>query len=127
MTKALVTILCLPLALAASCVTAAVVVSGLIINDELRDNSIQVTIPEDPDTTWASVKSTLGHMTEELLEDDDDTRVARTMIDGATVTVGVERYQVGETRIYVNAQKYMLNNSEIADIVQRRIIDDLQR
>ena len=81
---------------------------------------------DDADRVWASVCRTMSSTTEALLEVDEDHRRLETRVDEAEVTVHVVPSGGDETRIYVEAQKYMLHNPEIAQLVMKRLVDDLR-
>ena len=119
-------ILALAAALAA-CAPVAVVGAAIVVNDEFADNAQVAIVKDDVAYVWASVKSTMTHMTTDLLEVNEDLKAVRTWVDNAQVTVQVERYAVGETRIRTAAKKLRIYNDEVARMVQERIVADLRR
>ncbi len=115
----------LALAVAPACAPVAVVGAAIVVNDEFADNAQVAIIKQDARYVWASVKSTMTHMTTDLLEVDEDLRALQTFVEGAQVTIQVERYDVNETRIRTAAKKLLVYNDEIARMVQERIVADL--
>jgi len=121
--------LALALTLAAgfgACAPIAVVGAAIVVNEEFTDNAQEVVLKQDVSYVWASVKSSMTHMTSDLLEVDEDLKAVRTYVDGAQVTVHVQRYDVGETRIRTAARKLLVYNDEVARMVQERLITDLR-
>ena len=76
---------------------------------------------------WASVRSSVANMTDALLSVDEGHRAVETRIDGAVVLVHVMQWSTEETRIYVEAKKYMLASPEVSELVMNRIVRDLSR
>lgn len=108
------------------CAPVAVVGAAIVVNQEFADNAQVAIVEDDVAFVWASVKSTMTHMTTDLLQVDEDVLAVRTYVDNAQVTVQVERYDVGETRIRTAAKKLLVYNDEVARKVQERIIADLR-
>ncbi|MEM9800115.1 MAG: hypothetical protein AAGA20_07295 [Planctomycetota bacterium] len=111
--------------LGASCAPAAVVGTAIIVNDEFVDNAQTTIVPYDVDYVWASSKSTLSHMTSDLLDVDEDLHTVETYVDGAQVLLQVERYDVEQTRIRVAARRYLVYSDEVAAGVRDGIVRDL--
>lgn len=109
-----------------ACAPVAVVGAAIVVNDEFADNAQVAIVKQDVNYVWASVKSSMTHMTNDLLEVDEDLRAVRTYVEGAQVTVQVERYDVSETRIRTAAKKLLVYNDEIARLVQERLVADLE-
>lgn len=109
-----------------ACAPVAVVGAAIVVNDEFADNAQVAIVKEDVAYVWASVKSSMTHMTRDLLEVDEDVRAVRTYVDGARVTVQVERYDVNETRIRTAAKKVVVYSDDVARMVQERIVSDLR-
>ncbi len=110
-----------------ACEVAAVAVAAVVVADDFQANALVATVPEPADLVWKSAKSSLAHLTDALIHIDNDVKAARTTIDDAVVTVHVQTFDVGQTKIQVTAKKYALYSQEIAQIVQRRIVKDLDR
>jgi hypothetical protein len=109
-----------------ACAPLAVVGVAIVVADEFADNAQVAIVKDDPDYVWASVKSSMSRMTRDLLDVDEDLRALQTYVDGALVTIQVERYDVGETRIRTAAKKMLVYNDEIARMVQERLVADLR-
>jgi hypothetical protein len=108
------------------CAPVAVVGAAVVVNEEFADNAQVAIVKEDVAFVWASVKSTMTHMTKDLLQVDEDVLAVRTYVENSQVTVQVERYDVGETRIRTAAKTLMVYNDEVARMVQERIVADLR-
>lgn len=110
-----------------ACEVAAVAVAAVVVTEDFQKNALVATVPEDADLVWKSAKSSLAHMTEALIHVDNDVRAAKTTIDDATVVVYVKTFDVERTTIQITAMKYALYSQEIAEMVQRRIVRDLNK
>lgn len=110
------------------CVAAALGVgAGVLVSQDLTNNNTYVgQLNKDSNKVWASAKTTLSHMSLKPIDVDNDTRTATADIDGASVTVNVETYDLNQSRLKVAAKKYGVNNGEIADHVFKRITADLE-
>jgi hypothetical protein len=108
------------------CAPVAVVGAAIVVNEEFADNAQVAIVKDDVAFVWASVKSTMTHMTTDLLQVDEDAQAVRTYVENSQVTVQVERYDVGETRIRTAAKTLMVYNDEVARMVQERIVADLR-
>lgn len=108
------------------CAPVAVVGAAVVVNEEFADNAQVAIVKEDVAFVWASVKSTMTHMTTDLLQVDEDIQAVRTYVENSQVTVQVERYDIGETRIRTAAKTLLVYNDEVARMVQERIVADLR-
>ncbi|MDA1265264.1 MAG: hypothetical protein O2816_09330 [Planctomycetota bacterium] len=88
----------------------AVVVITSNIADEWRENALTADVRMDAT----------------ILDVDEAHRAIQTRVDNAVVVVHVMQWDVDETRIYVEAQKYMLHSPEVAQLVMERIVSDLR-
>ena len=105
----------------------AVIVAGApIVTDSWEDNALTADVAAVPEDIWPSVCRTLSFTSDELLEVDDDHRQISTRIDNTEVVVHILHWDVDETRIYVEAQKYMLHHPEVAQLVMESIVSDLR-
>ena len=110
-----------------ACEVAAVAVAAVVVTEDFQRNALVATVPEDADLVWKSAKSSLAHMTEALIHVDNEVRAAKTTVDDAAVVVYVRTFDVGRTTIQITAMKYALYSQEIAEMVQRRIVRDLNK
>ena len=110
---------------AGACAPVAVVGTAILVNDEFVQNAQTVIVPYEVDFVWKSARSTLSHMTSDLLDVDNDVRAIKTYVDSAEVIVQVETYDVGQTRILVAAKRYLVYSDEVAINVRNRIDRDL--
>ena len=123
----LAALITVPLVLLGGCAVAAVGVTAIVVTEEWRDQALTADVQEDVEIVWASTKRSMSNMTDALLHVDEDLRAIETRVDNAVVRVHVANWTVGETRIWVEAKKYMLNSNEVAQLVQSRIVKDLSR
>ena len=123
----LVSLVWIPLALCSGCAAVAAGASVVVVTDSFMANAITVSVEEDVDLVWPSVKATLANMTDALIHVNEDERLAETRIDSAVVTVYVRTNNVRETEIRVAAKKIFIYNGELANIVLRRIVKDVHR
>lgn len=117
----------IPLALCSGCAAVAAGASVVVVTDSFMANAITVSVEEDVELVWPSVKATLANMTDALIHVNEDERLAETRIDNAVVTVYVKTSNVRETEIRITAKKILIYNGEIASMVQRRIVKDVTR
>ena len=108
------------------CAAVAVGAAGVLVAQEVLPNNTYVAqVALDSRKTWASVKSTLSHMSLDPIETDEDLKEATARYDEATVKVQVETFDVGKSTIRVHARKYGVTSSEIAEVTLARILQDL--
>ena len=105
------------------CLAAAVGAgAGLIASQELMDNNAYVSrLNKDVRKVWPVVKTFMSDASLELIEVDEEVRLAKAKIDGASVTVSVEAYDLDKTIMRVSARKYGLNDGELARLIMERI------
>ena len=115
-----------PIVALASCAPLAIIGTTILVTDEWKDNALTADVSDDVDLVWASVRSSVANLTDALLHVDEDHRAIQTRVDNAVVVIHVMQWDVGETRIYVEAQKYMLHSPEVAQLVMERLISDLR-
>jgi hypothetical protein len=115
------------------CAAAAVVGVGLgavVISQELTDSNVYVThLSMNVNEVWPTAKIFLADQSLELIETDEQARIAKARIDGANVTVAVEAYDVDKTLMRVSAKRYGVNDGDMARIITERItrrLDQLQ-
>ena len=115
-----------PVVALASCAPLAIITTTILVTDEWKENALTADVTDEVDVVWASVRQSMANLTDALLHVDEDHRAIQTRVDNAVVVVHVMQWDNDETRIYVEAQKYMLHNPEIAQLVMKRLVDDLQ-
>jgi len=114
-------------ALLSGCVVAAVGLTAAVVSNEFTHNAELAFMHEDHRVVWDQVKRTLNEMAPEPVEIDDELQAARCVIKSAAVTVYVEIFDVGETKLSVTARKYGFYNSKSAKSIITRIKRDLGR
>ncbi len=111
----------------ASCAVVAVG-AGVLVGQQVLDDNVYIgQLTTDASRTWAQVKTTLSHMSLKPIEADNERRKAVAEIDGATVTVFVETYDLNRSQLKVSATKYGFSASETARMVFERITQDLDK
>lgn len=115
------------------CAAAAVVGVGLgavVVSQELTDSNVYVThLSMNVKDVWPTAKIFLADQSLELIETDEQARIAKARIDGANVTVAVEAYDVDRTLMRVSAKRYGVNDGDMARIITERItrrLDEVQ-
>ena len=97
-------------------------VAGVVIAQEMLDNNSYVSqLNQDVTVVWPTVKVFLAETSMELIEIDEPARIAKAKIDGATVAVGVEAYDLDKTQMRVSAKRYGVNDGEMARLIMERI------
>jgi hypothetical protein len=116
--------------LAGGCAAAAVVGVGLgavVVSQEMTDNNVYVThLTKNVNEVWPTAKIFLADQSLELIEHDDQARIAKAKIDGANVTVAVEAYDLNKTLMRVSAKRYAVNDGDMARIITERITRRLE-
>jgi len=105
---------------------AAGVGAGVILSQEMDNNTYVAHVQQDADLVWATAKASLSHQTTELIQTDEDLRVAEGLVDNARVRVSVEVYDLDRSVLRVSAKKYGVNNGEIAEMVMQSIIRQIE-
>jgi len=118
----LILIACLALPLSGCLVAGAV--GGVIVGNEVLDNRVHVShIDLNATTVWNTAKDFLSKESAELIEFDDQTRIAKAKLDDRNVIVSVEAYDVDQCKLTVSAKKFMstVNDGEFAGVVMERL------
>lgn len=96
--------------------------AGVIATQELGDNGVYISqINKDARQVWPVVKTFLADASLELIEADDQVRVAKAKIDGYLVTVAVETYDVDRCTMRVAARRFGVNDADMAELLMERI------
>jgi hypothetical protein len=114
--------LALPLAGCAALVAGGA--AGVVASNEMLDNRVvESHLNRDATEVWNTVKQFLADESPELIQYDDQTRVASAKLDGATVTVSVETWDLGKSVMRVSAKKFFstVNDGDMARIVTDRL------
>jgi hypothetical protein len=79
---------------------------------------------QDARVVWNTVKDFLAKESPELIEFDDQTRIASAKLDGRVVRVEVQAFDVDQSTMTVSAKNYMatVNDGEFAEIISERLI-----
>ena len=111
--------------LTSGCAAVLVASTAVVLTEEFQDNAIKMTVEQDAEMVWASAKSSLAHMTDDMIHTDEDLKSAVTKIDGAEVSVAVQNWNTGEPRVRVMAKEYVLYRNELAQEVCDLIAEQL--
>ena len=111
--------------LTSGCAALVVASTAVVLTEEFQNNAITVTLEEDAEMVWASAKSSLAHMTTAMIRTDEELKHAVTKIDGAQVSVEVQNWDTGETRLRVMAKEYVIYDHDLANLVCDRIANEL--
>jgi hypothetical protein len=112
--------------LTSGCAAVLVASTAVVLTEEFQDNAIKMTVEQDAEMVWASAKSSLAHMTDSMIHTDEALKSAVTKIEGAEVSVAVQNWNTGETRVRVMAKKYLVYRNELANRVCDIIAKDLK-
>ena len=113
----------LPLPFATGCVAAAFGVgAGFLISQEVLPNGVHTAqVMVDVEQAWTASRDTMEAMSFEPIEVQDYPRKITGKVENAKVTVEVMAYDLDHTTITVQAEKYLVSQSETA----RRVIDKI--
>jgi hypothetical protein len=113
------------------CAAAAVVGVGLgavAISQEVTDSNIYVTrLNMNVTEVWPTAKIFMSDQSLELIETDEESRIAKARIDGANVTVYVEAYDLDKSTMRISAKRYGINDGDMARIITERITRKLDQ
>lgn len=124
--KNLLTILFLA-PLLTGCLAVAVGAGGVLLGQEVMENNTYVAqVRVDTPRVWATTKSSLSHLSPEPIHTDEDLQEAKADVEGSTVVVQVEIFDVGKSTIRVSASKFGVPRGEVAQNVLNRILKDLE-
>lgn len=110
------------------CVAAGVglVAGGVLLSQDVIDSTTYTArLDVDVNRTWATAKTTLSHMSTKPIDTDEQLRSAKADVDGGTVTVSVETYDLNRSTIKVSGKKYGVANGELAKSVYDKILTEL--
>lgn len=111
-----------------SCVAVAALGAGVLVSQQVLNDDVYVgQLTTDASRTWAQTKTTLSRLSLEPIDANNELRRAVADVDGATVTVVVEVYDLNRSQIRVSAKRFAFAASETARVVFERITQDLDR
>ena len=123
-------LLCLLLALPATlsgCAAVAGGVAAVVVTQEMMDNNTYVTqLNQDVSKVWPTVKIFMADASLDLIETDEQARVAKATIDGSKVTVAVEAYDQDRSIVRVAAKRYGVNDGDSARLISERLVRRLE-
>ena len=102
------------------CQLLAVGAASVVLTQEFTEHAHAHLITMDAGLVWAHAKATLGEMSSGPVNADDKALAATTTVDGAKVTLRVQQFDAGRTRISVTARKWGLyDDAEAARVLGR--------
>jgi hypothetical protein len=107
--------------LSAGCHLMAVGAASVVLTQEFTKHAHVHLITMDTGLVWAHAKATLGELSDGPVDADNDARAASATLDGAKVTLRVQRFDEGRTRISVTARKWGLYDDAEAERVLEKI------
>ena len=108
-----------------ACAPVALGSVAIVVNEEFTEKSHSKVVAGDVELVWASSKSSMSHMTDDLLDVDEELKTIRTFVDGAEVMLKITNFDVGQTQISVYARRYLVFSDEVAGNVLHSIVRDL--
>jgi hypothetical protein len=75
----------------------------------------------DAGLVWAHAKAKLGELSSGPVDADNDARAASASVNGAKVTLRVQQFDEGRTRISITARKWGLYDNAEAERVLEKI------
>jgi len=114
------------LALASSsCIVLAGAGAGYLISQEVSGATHQAQVQLDVNTVWDQAQETVARHAEDGIKTTDFPRRIEAEVDGASVEVEVQAYDLNRTLIKVTASRYLSKDSEIASWLLNQVVDDL--
>jgi hypothetical protein len=102
-------------------------VAAVVVSQEMLDNNTYVShVNQDVTQVWPTAKVFLAEQSQELIETDDQARVARADVDGAKVSISVEAYDLDKSIVRVAAKRYGVNDGDLARIINERFTRRLE-
>ena len=102
-------------------------VAAVVVTQEMMDNNTYVShVNLDVSQVWPTVKVFLAEQSLELIEADDQARVATAEIDDAKVSVAVEAWDLDKSVVRVAAKRYGVNDGDLARIITERLTRRLE-
>jgi hypothetical protein len=99
----------------------AVGAASVVLTQEFTKHAHVHLITMDAGLVWAHAKATLGELSDGPVDADNDARAASASVDGAKVTLRVQQFDEGRTRISVTARKWGLYDNAEAERVLEKI------
>jgi hypothetical protein len=107
---------------------AAVGAGAVLISQDVIDSTTYTArLDVEINRTWTTTKTTLSHMSTKPIDTDEELRSAKAEIDGGTVTVSVETYDLNRSVLKVSAKKYGVAHGELAKTVYDKILTELDK
>ncbi|MDP6938190.1 MAG: hypothetical protein QF848_05070 [Planctomycetota bacterium] len=106
--------------LSAGCNLLAIGAASVVVTQEFTEHAHAHLITMDAGLVWAHAKATLGELSSGPVDADDNARAASASVDGAKVTLRVQQFDEGRTRISITARKWGLyDNAEAQRVLEK--------
>lgn len=110
------------------CIVAAAAGAGVVAGSTIIEDGVYTShLNTDSGRTWAQAKSTLSRKSSKPIDVDDNRRRATADMEGTTVTVSVETFDLNASILRVSAKKFGFPDNDMAKIVLDRITEDLNK
>lgn len=116
------------LLLTPGCILIAGAGAGYVISREISPADVYTAeLKADVDHVWEATRETLEILADLHAEPEftASPRTGKAKIDGSLVFVEVEAYDIDHTILRVKAEKVMVSDGRVAEMVQRKIIERL--
>ncbi|MCP3919921.1 MAG: hypothetical protein GY711_30695 [bacterium] len=114
------------LAIGSGCIVTAAAVTGVAVSQEFIDNANSAYLEAETAEVWIASKSVLTRLALDPIETDEKITAAGANVNGARVTVRVEPFDDGQTKLSVGAKKYGFYQADLADDILNRIRRELR-
>jgi hypothetical protein len=110
------------------CLFATAAAAGVVVSQEvIEDNTYIGHIQADVNQVWAQAKISLGKLSTEPIDVQNELRRATADVDGATVKVAVETFDLNVSVLRVSARRYGVASGDDAKIAFDKIWDDMRK
>ena len=110
------------------CLFATAAAAGVVVSQEvIEDNTYIGHIQADVNQVWAQAKISLGKLSAEPIDVQNELRRATADIDGATVKVAVETFDLNVSVLRVSARRYGVASGDDAKYAFDKIWEDMRR
>lgn len=110
------------LPLAGGCSSSGNSSGGAAMQGSIFDGVYVTHLQQDVKKVWPVAKTVISDASLQLVEIDETIKMVKGEIDGATVTVNVEPYDVDKSTLSVRARKYGLYDNSLSEIISERIV-----
>jgi hypothetical protein len=110
------------------CLFASATAAGVVVSQEvIEDNTYIGHINADVNKVWAQAKISLGKLSPTPIDVQNDMRRATADVDGATVKVTVETFDLNVSVLRVSARRYGIASGDDAKYAFDKIWEDMRK